>query len=253
MEIKGKDVSLYLSGQQIPIPNCNIAITQPTIKQIVVFGEDYFFQSVQILTQPELIANQVREDNPQLAMLSDFQLLLIILKQDRSLLNCIKDFLELSFSNYQIEIKDSAIEFSMEEQLVGVVNPFNFTFFQIVIDNLFNLHMGEDKEEYKPVDDKAAEIAAKLKRGREKVADLKNSNKDKKDSSLFGTLISTLSIGMQMDIRIFFEYTPFQLYDSFNRFNSKEENDFYKKIISTPLMDASAMDEPEPWKRDLYI
>ena len=55
-----------------------------------------------------------------------------------------------------------------------------------------------------------------------------------------------------MDINIFFNYTPFQLYDAFARYFSKVSCDLYTKVSTTPLMDVSNMDEPKEWVRNLY-
>ena len=51
MELKGDKrlVGLMLSGQQVLIPGANLFITQPTINQIVTFGEDDFLIAVSLL------------------------------------------------------------------------------------------------------------------------------------------------------------------------------------------------------------
>ena len=69
---------------------------------------------------------------------------------------------------------------------------------------------------------------------------------------MFGRYTSILAIGMQMDINIFYNYTPFQLYDAFNRYFAKVSSDFYSKVATTPLMDTSKMEEPKEWFRTLY-
>ena len=55
-----------------------------------------------------------------------------------------------------------------------------------------------------------------------------------------------------MDINIFFNYTPFQLYDAFLRYQKKISYDFYQKVATTPLMDVSKMDEPDNWMDNIY-
>ena len=48
-----------------------------------------------------------------------------------------------------------------------------------------------------------------------------------------------------MVINVFYNYTPFQLYDAFNRYFAKVQSDFYTKVSTTPLMDVSKMETPE--------
>lgn len=46
--IQGDQIALFLSGQDVPVPECNIVIHQPTIKQIVLFKETNFLTAVSI-------------------------------------------------------------------------------------------------------------------------------------------------------------------------------------------------------------
>jgi hypothetical protein len=57
---------------------------------------------------------------------------------------------------------------------------------------------------------------------------------------------------MNIDINTIYNYTPFQLYDAFNRYWKKVSNDFYTKVSTTPMMDTSKMEEPESWSENIY-
>ena len=250
---KGEKVGLYLSGQPVQIEDCNIAITQPTIKDVVVYGEDEFLICVNILGHPENIVNQMKQGNSELAAFDDFQLLLVVLRQEPTIKQSIIDLFNLIFPEYEIKFEDASIDFYIiqEEQkrLVGRIHAFNFSNFQEIINDLFE-PVNEGDVEYNPVNDAAAEIAAKLKAGRERK---KQQNAEREGpQSLFGRYTSILAIGMQMDINIFYSYTPFQLYDAFNRYFAKVQSDFYTKVSTTPLMDVSKMETPEDWVRNLY-
>jgi hypothetical protein len=48
-----------------------------------------------------------------------------------------------------------------------------------------------------------------------------------------------------MDVNIFYNYTPFQLYDAFTRYISKQECDLYQKIALQPFASTENMDEPD--------
>ena len=255
MAVQGERVGLYLSGQPVLVPNCNIYITQPTIKEVTLFGEDNFLLVSRLLGHTEEVTKQMKEGNSQLETFSDFQLLLIIMREQDNIRKDIEKFFELIFPNYRIDFKDAEIDFYIiqenEEFVGGRLFPFNFSDFQQTINDLFEPKpINEGEIEYNPANDLAAEIAAKLKRGR----DLKNQRRAEKEGpqSLFGRYASVLAVGMQMDISIFYNYTPFQLYDAYNRYFLKVGNDFYRKVISTPFMDASAMEEPRDWAENLY-
>lgn len=132
--------------------------------------------------------------------------------------------------------------------MVGMINAFNFESFQKIVKDLFEPDNNNNEPEYNPANDMAAKIAEKIRRGRERKAQLGKEG----PQSLFGRYASVLSIGMQMDINIFFNYTPFQLYDAFTRYFAKVSSDLYTKVSTTPLMDVSNMEPPEEWMRNLY-
>lgn len=252
MEIKGDIIGIFLSGQPVKIKDCNIFVVQPTITDIVLFGEDDFLTGINILTDTEKVFKDVRLGNSQLDIFSDFQLLLVILKQEPTIHDLVTRLFEILFPNYQIEITDASLDFYVQQEekrrLVGRVTNFNCENFQKIIKSLF-LPIGDDKD-YNPANEAASAIAEKLRKGRERKNQL-NAQREGAQS-LFGRYASILSIGMQMDINIFFKYTPFQLYDAFTRYFAKVNSDLYTKISTTPLMDVSNMETPEEWVRNLY-
>lgn len=258
MAIKGDsaNLGLYLSGQEVPIDGANMFITQPSIKQIVTFGEDTFLIGLNLLIHTENLTKQLKEGNSELSMYSDFQLLMIVLREDRSVRLLIQDLFELIFPNYNIQIDDGVINFIFQENeeeqgmLVGQVHPYNFDNFRNILEDLFEPQKTEEEEllDYNPANEQAAAIAAKLKKGREKVRELKGDM----GKSLFANYCSVLAIGMNMDVNIFYNYTPFQLYDAYRRFFEKQKYDFYTRVSTMPFMDVSKMDQPKEWTRNLY-
>ena len=253
---KGVNVGLYLSGQPVRINECNIAITQPKIKDIVVFGEDEFLIALNIFGHPENITNPMKKGNSELEMFNDFQLLLVIMNQEPLIKSNILNFLNLICPNYEINITDSSIEFKIEQDngnkiVAGMLNPFNFDKFKEVVNDLFEATADSEREpNYNPANEAAAAIAEKIKKGRERKNRM---NADKEGpQSLFGRYVSILSIGLQMDISIFYNYTPFQLYDAFNRYFAKVNSDFYNRVSTMPFMDVSKTEQPPDWARNLY-
>ena len=55
-----------------------------------------------------------------------------------------------------------------------------------------------------------------------------------------------------MDINILYNYTPFQLFDAYKRYQVKQAYDLYQKVATTPMMDTSKMTEPDNWLDNIY-
>lgn len=233
------------------MPECALFVTQPTVKQITQFGETTFLTAVHLLGETEKYLEDIRAGNPELARKSDFQLLMMLIIEDPGMRSYIDIFFELVFPDYDVKYEKNSINFFLKEleskDPSGMVTMYSFQKFQQVISELFIVPI-DPKEEYNPANEAARKIAEKLKKGKEKT----QVSSGNEINSLYGTYASVLSVGMQMDINIFFSYTPFQLMDSFKRYFEKEKCDYYKKLASTPMMDISKMDEPEDWTRNFY-
>lgn len=253
MGAKGVQVGLYLSGQDIFIKDCNIVLTQPKIKDIVLFGEDEFLVGTQILGHTNKVINQMKQGNSELEAFSDFQVLLVILHEEETIRDSVIKFLNFVFPQYEIKITENTIDFYIEQDgkkfVGGRIFPFNFEIFQNTIADLFEPSKDSD-EEYNPANEAAAAIAKKIEAGRKRKQDMQMAKEG--PQSLFGRYTSILSVGLQMDINIFYNYTPFQLYDTFQRYFSKVSSDLYTKVSTTPLMDVSNMEPPKDWSRNLY-
>lgn len=252
------DIGLYLSGSPVPVPSCMIVVTQPTIRQIAQMGEDDFLMGVQLFARSEQFITPVREGNPGLEGYSDFQILLTMIHQDAGSRRFFDALTSLAFPQYDVHVKPMSLDFylkdSEDEAMVGQVTPFSFEALSTCLGELFlSKDLSPASDDYDPANDKAKEIAEKLRRGRERVQRQKGmKDSGGRVSSLFGNYASILSVGMSMDINIFFSYTPFQLYDAFTRYLLKVASDFYRKVSTTPLMDVSKMDVPEEWTKNLY-
>lgn len=244
-------VGRYLSGSDILIQDCNVIITQPTVKTVLQFGEDNFFGAVNFIVQLDKMLQSVLQDDPQAKILSELQLLLLIYQQEPKVRAQLNDFFYLVFPAYQVKLTDNSIDFFQEENesliVKGRINPFNFDALKTIIEHLF-LPYTVSKEEYNPNSKRASEIAEKLRKGREKIAAQKN----EENVSLFASYLSILSIGMNMDVRILLEYTPFQLYDTFMRYNHKSAQDRYFAITTIPFADTSNIEAPDEWTENLY-
>jgi hypothetical protein len=249
MALQG-DLGAYLSGGPVYVQDCNIAVTPPSVKSIMIFGEEKFLMATQLFTKTDMFLRDVRQGNSELAKFNDFQLLLVILNEEAKSKRLVKDYFELVFPDYHIELTESSINYTIEGRVVGRITPFNFEELQVITSELFEPYK-DKKEEYNPVNDKAAEIAAKLKKGKQKIAELKGKGKQE-DTSLFATYLSVLGVGLSIDMNILLSYTPFQLYDTFTRYFAKVQSDIYQQISMQPFADTSKIEAPEEWYRNLY-
>lgn len=241
MRLQGDQIALFLSGQDVPVVECNIIIHQPTIKQIVLFKETNFISAIQLFGQIDDNIARLRELNPLTEQFSDFELLMAMLNQDDKVKDSINSFFELIFPRYKIEIRDKDICFYQDEQRVGMINLYNYKVFCDIINKLFGLPT--DNKKYNPANKKAEALANKFKKRAEILA--KKKGKEGESPSLYGSYISILSVGMNLDINILLNYTPFQLCDTFNRYWKKVNSDFYQRVSTMPMMDVSKMEEPD--------
>ena len=252
MAIKGDLAQIY-AGWPVKVNNCNIAVSQPSIKDICAFGEDNFLMGVQIFTGIERTVSPIKEGNSRLAMLEDFQVLMVILNEDENLKRDMLEFFGLIFPEYKIRFDPGCISFLVgdSKRIVGQINPMNFEEFQSTLQMLFLPKGSESTQDYNPANEAAAKIAEKLKKGNEKRQQLK-AEEGSQDTSLFANYLSVLSVGTGISLNLLLDYTPFQIYDAYNRYTTKLAYDLYQKIATTPMMDVSKMKEPKNWMEDLY-
>lgn len=253
-ELKG-DLGKYLSGMPIMVAGANVAVSQPSVKDICAFGETDFFMSIELFVKSKEIADKIKDEGKsQLGFMNDFQVLLVMIQEHNETKDNVDKLFELIFPNYLIEYDTGCINFRTDENgpIVGQLNPLNFDNFKTTLKELFLPSGGSDDEpEFNPGSDKAAEIAAKLNKGRQMRQELKSGGKQK-ISSVYANYVSALSVGLAMNINELYNYTPFQLLDAFKRYAAKMAYDLYQRVSTMPMMDVSKMDEPKNWVDDLY-
>ena len=90
-----------MCGTEYPIPECEISIHQPTIKEIAYIGETDFFTGVQCLC---LNKTMFVEDESLLKDTSNFQILMTVLseKEEADKKENVSKLLNIIFPNYKI-------------------------------------------------------------------------------------------------------------------------------------------------------
>lgn len=238
-----------MAGIDIPIPELQLTIHVPTIRDIAYMGEKKFFTAVQYLC---LNKEQLIQDETLLSSLSNFQVLMKVLEQstDKDKKNSIIMLLKLLFPDYIAMITKNSIILT----IVGGKEPVlidnnNFDLFQSVIKEILcvnSLFQG-DNVVYNPVNDAAKKIADKIMRGRQKVAKIKG--EDSSDSVLT-RYISILTIGTNtLTINDCLNLNLFQLFDLMERYNAFIEWDVDLRVR---LAGGKPEQQVKSWMRDLH-
>lgn len=242
-----------LAGFPIPVEKANIAVSQPKIIDICAFGETRFYTALGLFTKMNFFVKPIRDGNPRLQMLPDFQVFMTIVEGDREVQQIIKDLFSIIFPQYVWKLDWGCIQFSVGEDkpYIGQLNPMNIENFVNVLNTLF-FPYGSAEEEFHPANDRAAEIAEKLRKGRQKRNELKQKQEGEGASSLFATQISSLEVGLGMDVNSMFQLTPFQLFDCYSRYIAKIAYDYYQRVATMPFMDVSNVTPPDNWLGNIY-
>lgn len=240
---------VLLTGIDIPFQEAGVVIHQPTVKEIAYIGEKRFFIGCGLLNfSKETLTS---EDKDSLKDSTDFDIILSILREKKNISfmeNAIGaiSVLTLLFPTCEIFIqKDKIVLQEREDETIQhIISNNNYEAFRKIVKRMFLLMQNE--EEYNPKGNMATRIADKLRRGRDKVSRLQDTNEQ---ISIFGRYISVLTVGQHKDMNTFKNYTTFQLFDEYERFVLKESYDLY---IKGRLAGAKDMQAPDDWKKDLY-
>ena len=102
-----------------------------------------------------------------------------------------------------------------------------------------------DQQAFNPANQKAREIAEKLMRGRQRVAEQNGSA----NASVFSQYLSTLSIGLHIPVGELEKYTMFQLFDSMERYLLYINWDI---DIRSRLAGAKPDGKPDNWMKNIH-
>ena len=210
------DIRLALmTGIDIPIPELQTILHQPTIKEISYLGEKDFLVGVQCLSLQKTMFSQ---DESLLATTSNFQIFMAIMNDKMTVdkKECVLQVLTLLFPKYQIFITPRAISMNCAEGNV-IIDEGNFEKVQQVISEIFCLSKS-DASNFNPQSKKAKEIADKLMKARQRVAAQKQAEQG--EGSVLAQYISTITVGVgSMSLKDCLELTLYQMYDLVERYS----------------------------------
>ncbi len=239
-----------LSGIDIPFVEAQVSIHQPTIKEIAYIGEEAFFTGCGLLNFSKDILNT--EDKISLENKTNFEVFMSIMRDKNTALKQNKVsammVLTLLFPEYNIQLNDNGIALIKKNEPPHFISKLNFEEFKTILVKMFCLdRKSKDDLAYNPQGSKAKEIAEKLMRGRKRAAELKGENPEK--VAVLSRYISILAVGESKSIDSLLQYTVYQLFDEFERFNLKTDFDAYFQM---KLVGAKDLEEVENWMKDIH-
>ena len=239
------DYLMLISGNDIPFIKGGFVIHQPTLKEIGLIGEENFYTGCELLKFSKDLLND--EDKNNLIDKTDFDILMIILQEKNNISIrsrvCLEMVLTLIFPNYTFKIEQQNILLYNKEEKFFINNE-NFEEFKKYIEEIFCLNQG-NQDNFNPSGDLAKKIAEKLKSRHKKLA---QSNQENKGGYL-ERLISILSVGLSISLHELFNYTIYQLLDTYRRYDMKINYDMF---IEAKLAGAKDLKEVDNWMKNIH-
>ena len=205
---------ILMCGTDYPVPECQLIIHQPRIKEIALIGEQDFFSGIQCLC---LNKSMFVKDESLLANTSNFQIFMTIMseKETADKKAAVQQVCMLLFPQHKVMFTPRSVLLTGGEQPIQI-DESNFEFLQTAISNICCMKTGPmDQQAFNPADAKAREIAEKLMRGRQRVA----AQKGQSNTSIFSQYLSILTVGLNsMSMQDTMDLTMFQLYDLVERY-----------------------------------
>ena len=238
--------SALIAGIDIPIPECQLILHQPKIREIAFLGDTHFFTGAQTLA---LHKSMFVEDRTVLDDINNFQIFMTVIgeKEMADKKKDVKDLLKLLFPEYTILITPRSLVFQDKEKNSITVDESNFEPLQEVVREVFCLKSGPmDQTAFNPADKKAQEIAQKLMRGRQRVA----AQKGGANTSVFSQYLSILTVGLHsMSLHDLLNCTMYQLYDLMERYSLYINWDI---DVRTRLAGGKPDSQPDNWMKNIH-
>ena len=234
-----------MCGIDIPIPQCELIIHQPRIKEIAYLGEKDFFTAVQTFCVNK---NMFLQDKALLEDTNNFQIFMTIMseKETADKKEAVQQMIPLFFPQYKMSLTPRSLLLNGEGRFI-TIDENNFEFLQSAVSEICCLRSSSsDQKTFNPADAKAAEIAKKLMRGRQIVAEQKGES----NASIFSQYLSTLTVGLNsMSLSDVMNLTIFQLYDLVERYMLYINWDM---DIRSRLAGAKPDSKPDNWMKNIH-
>lgn len=239
------DIKLALMcGIDIPIPELQLVIHQPKIKEIAYIGTKDFFVGAQSICINKNNLNIEAEN--VLSNTSNFQIFMTMMQEkemaDKKL--AVNQVFTLLFPNQKVLLTPRSILVQGAESIM--IDESNFESLQMCLKQIFCLNNSDSQQMgFNPQSKKAKEIAEKLMRGRQRIAE----QNGEADADIFSQYLSTLAIGLQMSLNQLMDCTVYQLFDLIKRYQLYIDWDI---DIRSRLAGAKPDGKPENWMKNIH-
>ena len=234
-----------MSGIDIPIPECQLVLHQPTIKEIAYIGEKNFFVGVQCLN---IRKSMISQGESLLADTNNFQIFMTVMAEPSEVekKEAVKQVLQLLFPSYKVSFTPRSLLF-VGTELTATVDEMNFEALQQVVRQALCVNSGPmDQQTFNPANEKAREIAEKIMRGRQRVAALKGED----NASIFAQYLSILTVGLEsMSLHDCLNLTMYQLFDLMERYSLYVNWDI---DIRSRLAGGKPDSKPDNWMKNIH-
>ena len=234
-----------MCGTDYPVPQCQLIIHQPRIKEIALIGEQDFFTGIQCLC---LNKSMFVKDESDLSNINNFQIFMTIMSEKEAIdkKQSVQQVCTLLFPKYNVMFTPRSMLISGDGQTMQI-DETNFEYLQTAISNICCMKTGPmDQTTFNPVNAKAREIAEKLMRGRARVA----AEKGQSNSSIFSQYLSMLVVGLgSMSLQDATNLTMYQLYDLIERYMLYINWDM---DIRCRLAGGKPDSQPDNWMKNIH-
>lgn len=240
------DIRLALMcGIDIPVPECQLIIHQPSIKEIALLGEKDFFIGVQTLC---IDKKMISPDKVLLDNINNFQIFMMIMceKQTADKKLAVQQLFQLILPQYRLSFTPKTLLLTGEKGIAHI-DEANFEYLQEAVIQIFCIHSTPgDQSTFNPADEAARKIAEKLMRGRQRVAE----QKGEANVSILSQYLSVLTVGIpSMSLQSLMDLTLYQLYDLIERYNLYISWDI---DIKSRLAGAKQENKPDNWMKNIH-
>ena len=241
-----------MTGVDVPVPELEIAIHQPTILEISYIGELEYFQAMQLLCfdKNTIIAANPKGTSNLLAM-NNFEIFMTLIGGPDGLekQNQILSVLSILFPKYTVQFLPRGLFFNnATEKKSFTLDERNFDSLRVVLNEVSGMKnaTGGQNGTFNPVGQKSAEIAAKLMKGRQRAAQQKEGS----SQGVLARYVSILTIGLNsMSLNDCLNLTVYQLYDLIERYGLWVGWDL---DIRSRLAGGKPDSKPDDWMKDIH-
>lgn len=235
-----------MCGTDIPVPECQLVIHQPKIKEIALIGEQDYFTGIYCLC---LKKNMFLQDETLLTNASNFQIFMTVMTEQSAADKkaSVQQVCTLLFPERKVLFTPRSMIISGGNSPSITIDEENFDALQQAIEMVGCVQSNSSSQQiFNPADKKAKEIAEKIMRGRQRVA----AQKGESSTSVISQYISAMTIGIpSMSLQNLMDLTLYQLYDLVERFSLYTNWDL---DVRSRLAGGNPESKPDNWMKNIH-